>query len=52
LPLSLMGIAPVMAGMALGYAFHDRLDPRTFRRATLAVLAVAGLNLLRRGVMG
>ena len=52
LPLSLMGIAPVMAGMALGYAFHDRLDPRTFRRATLAVLAVAGLNLLRRGLTG
>lgn len=52
LPLSLMGIAPVMAGMALGYAVHDRLDPRAFRRATLAVLAVAGLNLLRRGLTG
>jgi len=42
----------VMAGMALGYAVHDRLDPRAFRRATLAVLAVAGLNLLRRGLTG
>ncbi len=52
IPLSLAGIAPVMAGMALGYALHDRLDPRAFRRATLAVLAVAGLNLLRRGLMG
>lgn len=52
LPLSLAGIAPVMAGMALGYALHDRLDARAFRRATLAVLAIAGLNLLRRGLMG
>lgn len=52
LPLSLLGVAPVMAGMALGYAVHDRLDPRAFRRATLAVLAVAGLNLLRRGLTG
>lgn len=50
--LSLFMIAPAMAGMALGVAVHDRLDQQVFRRATLAVLVLAGLNLLRRGLMG
>lgn len=49
-PLSLAGALPVCVGMALGFAIHDRLEPAAFRRATLLVLALAGLNLLRRGL--
>ncbi|MGG7567390.1 sulfite exporter TauE/SafE family protein [Rhodovulum sp. DZ06] len=45
-------VAPGVAGMALGQALQDRLDPVAFRRATLFVLCLAGLNLLRRGLMG
>lgn len=49
LPLSLAAIGPAVAGMAIGFAVHDRLPPATFRRVVLAVLVLAGLNLLRRG---
>lgn len=49
-PLSAAAAAPVFLGMALGFLVHDRLEPATFRRATLAVLVLAGLNLLRRAV--
>jgi uncharacterized protein len=52
LPWSLMMVGPVIAGMALGVLVQDRLDPVKFRRITLIVLALAGLNLLRRGLMG
>lgn len=45
-------ILPAVVGMALGQAVQDRLDPVAFRRATLFVLVLAGLNLLRRGAMG
>ncbi|MEE9388068.1 MAG: sulfite exporter TauE/SafE family protein [Paracoccaceae bacterium] len=50
LPLSLWLVIPALAGMALGFSVQDRLDQRRFRRATLIVLIVAGLNLLRRGL--
>ena len=49
-PLSLLLVFPSLAGMAAGLAVHDRLDPRRFRQATLGVLIVAGLNLIRRGL--
>ena len=39
-----------MAGMMLGGLAHDRIDQQAFRRVTLAVLLVAGLNLVRRAV--
>jgi uncharacterized membrane protein YfcA len=52
LPLSLALTVPAVAGMALGFRLQDRIDQVLFRRATLVVLAVAGLNLLRRGMMG
>ncbi|MDF0600814.1 sulfite exporter TauE/SafE family protein [Psychromarinibacter sp. C21-152] len=52
LPLSFAMLIPTGIGMALGYWVHDRLDPVRFRRATLVVLVVAGLNLIRRGVAG
>ena len=50
LPVGLMMIPPVGIGMWLGLRLQDRLDQRLFRRITLAVLILAGLNLLRRGL--
>jgi uncharacterized protein len=52
LPLSLWMLVPAMIGMGLGFRVQDQLDQGRFRRATLAVLIVAGLNLIRRGLMG
>lgn len=39
---------PAMLGMWLGGKVQDRIDQETFRRATLVVLLVAGVNLIRR----
>ena len=50
LPLSIFLLAPAMAGMVAGLHIHDRIDQATFRRLTLAVLLLAGLNLIRRGL--
>ncbi|MGM0585654.1 MAG: sulfite exporter TauE/SafE family protein [Pseudomonadota bacterium] len=50
--LSLAMIVPALLGMSLGVAVHDRLDQGVFRKATLAVLILAGLNLLRRALAG
>ncbi|RED14165.1 sulfite exporter TauE/SafE family protein [Pontivivens insulae] len=52
LPLSVLLVVPAIAGMTVGLFIQDRLDQETFRRATLIVLVVAGLNLLRRGLIG
>lgn len=52
MPLSVWMILPAMVGMAIGFKVQDRLDQVKFRRATLIVLAFAGLNLLRRGLFG
>ncbi|CAM4085609.1 sulfite exporter TauE/SafE family protein [Palleronia rufa] len=51
-PLSAILLVPAFLGMWAGFRFGDRLDPRRFRRWTLAVLLVAGLNLIRRGLLG
>ncbi len=51
-PLSLALLVPAMVGMFAGFRVHDRLDQEKFRRATLAVLVLAGLNLIRRGLVG
>ena len=48
LPASAWMTVPTMVAMFLGYGVHDRLDQDRFRRVTLAVLVVTGLNLLRR----
>ncbi|HKK35961.1 MAG TPA: sulfite exporter TauE/SafE family protein [Paracoccaceae bacterium] len=50
--LTLVMLAPALLGMAFGLAVQDRLDPAVFRKVTLAVLVVAGLNLIRRGLTG
>jgi uncharacterized membrane protein YfcA len=44
-------VLPGLAGMALGFRMQDRIDQATFRRLTLVVLLVAGLNLIRRAVL-
>ncbi|WP_264212137.1 sulfite exporter TauE/SafE family protein [Leisingera thetidis] len=50
-PFSLLLIVPAVAGMWIGGQLHDRIDQVLFRRATLLVLLLAGLNLLRRGLL-
>lgn len=50
LPFSLALVVPAMLGMWLGGRLHDRIDQTKFRRATLLVLLIAGLNLVRRGL--
>ena len=50
--LSAALLVPAALGMALGLALHARLDQARFRRATLWVLVLAGLNLVRRGLTG
>jgi uncharacterized membrane protein YfcA len=50
LPLSLILTVPAMAGLFVGFAIQDRLDATRFRRWTLIVLAVTGLNLIRRAM--
>lgn len=52
LPLSVALLPPALVGMWIGMRWHDSIDQVTFRKATLLVLAVAGLNLVRRGVFG
>ena len=48
LMLSAVLIAPALAGLWFGFAIQDRLDAQRFRRWTLVILAVTGLNLIRR----
>ncbi len=52
LPFSMALVIPAMAGMFVGFYVQDRIDQQLFRRVTLFVLVIAGLNLLRRGFMG
>lgn len=50
LPLSALLTLPALAGMLIGFAIHDRLDAARFRRWTLIVLTLTGLNLIRRAL--
>lgn len=52
LPLTLAILPFAMIGVWLGFKLQDRIAQHTFRTATLVVLAVAGLNLLRRAFLG
>jgi uncharacterized membrane protein YfcA len=51
--LSLGGFAivPACFGIWIGFQIQDRINQNMFRIATLSVLILAGLNLIRRGVM-
>lgn len=51
LPFSFLMVAPVMLGMVIGQRVQDRLDPVLFRRATLVVLCLTALNLMRRALL-
>jgi len=51
-PLSALMLVPAFLGMVIGLRLHDRMAQDRFRRMTLLVLVVAGLNLMRRGLMG
>ena len=51
LPMSLLMCLPSMLGMRIGLRALDRMDQQLFRRLTLIVLCLAGLNLLRRGLL-
>lgn len=43
-------LLPAFGGMVLGMRVQDRLDQAKFKKATLIVLMVAGLNLIRRAL--
>lgn len=43
-------VVPAMIGQSLGQRIQDRLDHARFRRWTLALLVLTGLNLMRRAV--
>lgn len=45
-------ILPALLGMWCGTALQDRTDQAQFRKLTLLILLIGGLNLLRRGVLG
>ena len=51
-PLSFAILPAALIGMWIGFRIQDRLDQALFKRITLVVLIIAGLNLLRKGVMG
>ncbi|MBT8474535.1 MAG: sulfite exporter TauE/SafE family protein [Alphaproteobacteria bacterium] len=43
---------PALMGLYIGFRVQDHMDQDKFRKMTLLVLVVAGLNLIRRGLMG
>lgn len=51
LPFSVALCVPALLGLAMGFAVQDRINQSFFRRATLIVLLLAGLNLLRRALL-
>ncbi|RMH48231.1 MAG: sulfite exporter TauE/SafE family protein [Alphaproteobacteria bacterium] len=50
--LSAAMVVPALAGMWVGLRLQDRMPQARFRRVTMVVLVLAGLNLLRRGLAG
>ena len=52
LTFSAMLVVPGMLGMWLGYLVQDMLDAERFRRWTLIMMVVLGLNLLRQALAG
>ncbi|MCV6825900.1 MULTISPECIES: sulfite exporter TauE/SafE family protein [Halocynthiibacter] len=51
-PFSALMLVPAMIGMWVGVKVQDRLDQAKFKKVTLFVLMIAGLNLVRRGLIG
>lgn len=50
IPLSAVLCIPAFAGMFAGFALQDRLNVTQFRRWTLVMLLITGLNLVRRAI--
>ncbi len=51
-PFSAALVLPALIGMWIGLQLQSRIDQALFRKVTLLVLLIAGLNLLRRGFLG
>jgi len=51
-PFSALMIIPAMIGVWIGNRIQHRIDQVMFRKVTLWVLLIVGLNLIRRGVSG
>ncbi len=49
---SAMLVVPGIIGMMIGFRIQDRLNQALFRKLTLIFLMIAGVNLLRRAIMG
>lgn len=49
-PLSFMMIPPALIGLMIGFRIQDRINQEMFRKVTLWVLLIVGLNLIRRGI--
>ncbi len=50
LAFSVLLLPAALVGQAAGMRMSDRLDPELFRRLTLVVILIAGMNLIRRAV--
>ncbi len=50
-PLSILLVMPAFIGMWIGFQIQDRLNAKAFRKVTLIVLTIAGLNLVRKAFM-
>ena len=50
-PLSAVLLIPALAGMWIGFKLQDRMNQDVFRKVTLVVLIVTGLNLIRKSMM-
>jgi uncharacterized membrane protein YfcA len=51
-PLSFAILPAALIGLWIGFRIQDRLDQTLFKRITLIVLIIAGINLLRKGLLG
>ncbi|MDD9923316.1 MAG: sulfite exporter TauE/SafE family protein [Boseongicola sp.] len=52
IPFSAFLLVPSLIGLAIGFAVQERMSQDAFRKATLVVLIIGGLNLIRRGLIG
>ncbi len=52
LPFSAFMVVPAVIGTWIGFQFQDRIAQASFKRLTLIVLLIGGLNLIRRGLLG
>lgn len=50
--MSVLLVIPAMIGLRLGTSLRGSIDQKLFKKMTLFVLCIAGLNLVRRAVMG